>query len=373
MSQKSLNIICFENPFPANYGGVIDVFFKIKAFHELGIKIHLHCFVYENEDVSQELLAITEKIYFYRKIRNPFYLFSKIPFGVKSRFNINLLINLKENKFPILFEGLQTTMVINFDNFENRKLFLRLHNLENNYYSGLSNSEKNWPKKLLYFSESIKYKYYLKQINRFEKVFTLSKNENNFVIKHFNNALYVPVFQGNIPEITLSEFGEYVLFQGDLRIADNWNSLIFFINIFKELKQINFKIASNFKKKNILKIIDKHQNIEYVEIKNEEHFNEVLANAHINVMSSSQESGTKLKLINALFKSRHCVINKNMIDDEKILKYCHVAVTESDFIKNIIYLNKQPFDNSKSRFNVISEVFDDKINAEKIIKSIFKK
>ena len=46
MSSKQLHIISFDVPFPADYGGVIDVFFKIKALHKADVKIILHCFEY---------------------------------------------------------------------------------------------------------------------------------------------------------------------------------------------------------------------------------------------------------------------------------------------------------------------------------------
>jgi hypothetical protein len=43
---SAINIVAFDVPFPANYGGVIDVFHKIKTFNQLGVKVHLHCFEY---------------------------------------------------------------------------------------------------------------------------------------------------------------------------------------------------------------------------------------------------------------------------------------------------------------------------------------
>ena len=46
MQNKHLHIISFDVPYPANYGGVIDVFYKIKALHAKCVKIHLHCFEY---------------------------------------------------------------------------------------------------------------------------------------------------------------------------------------------------------------------------------------------------------------------------------------------------------------------------------------
>ena len=46
MPDLHLHIISFDIPWPANYGGVIDVFYKAKALSEKGVKVHLHCFQY---------------------------------------------------------------------------------------------------------------------------------------------------------------------------------------------------------------------------------------------------------------------------------------------------------------------------------------
>jgi hypothetical protein len=43
---KTLHIICHDVPWPADYGGVVDLFYKIKALHDEGVKIKLHCFDY---------------------------------------------------------------------------------------------------------------------------------------------------------------------------------------------------------------------------------------------------------------------------------------------------------------------------------------
>ena len=45
---KHLHVISFDVPVPANYGGVIDVYYKLKALHLQGVKIHLHCFEYKD-------------------------------------------------------------------------------------------------------------------------------------------------------------------------------------------------------------------------------------------------------------------------------------------------------------------------------------
>ena len=40
---KYLNIVSFNIPYPANYGGVIDVYYKLEALRACGVKLILHC------------------------------------------------------------------------------------------------------------------------------------------------------------------------------------------------------------------------------------------------------------------------------------------------------------------------------------------
>ena len=49
LENKKLHLISFDVPFPANYGGVIDVFYKINSLHKIGVKVILHCFQYGRE------------------------------------------------------------------------------------------------------------------------------------------------------------------------------------------------------------------------------------------------------------------------------------------------------------------------------------
>jgi hypothetical protein len=137
-----IHIISFDIPYPANYGGAIDVFYKIKSLSNLGVKIILHCFEY-NKERQEELDKYCEKVYYYTR-NNLFYsLLSYIPFIVKTRANNELIINLKRDSYPILFEGLHTTFPLLKNVFLNRKVFIRMHNKEGDYYKGLAKSEKN--------------------------------------------------------------------------------------------------------------------------------------------------------------------------------------------------------------------------------------
>ena len=59
---KKINIISFNVPLPANYGGVIDVFYKIKTLTDLGFDIILHCFQY-GRPVAPELEKYCKEVH----------------------------------------------------------------------------------------------------------------------------------------------------------------------------------------------------------------------------------------------------------------------------------------------------------------------
>ena len=78
MRKKQLHIVSFDVPFPANYGGVIDVFYKIKSLHQEGVGVILHCFHYGRKK-SEELESLCEKVYYYQRKMNWLGVFSKRP------------------------------------------------------------------------------------------------------------------------------------------------------------------------------------------------------------------------------------------------------------------------------------------------------
>lgn len=370
MPDKRLHIISFENPYPADYGGVIDVFYKIKALHEIGYRISLHIFTSARLSPLPELTAITEEIFVYRKRRNPFHFFSKLPFSVRSRSDRALMSRLLENPAPVLFEGLQTTLLATHRSLEGYEKYLRLHNLESAYYNGLATSSTNLLQQSLYGVEAMKYRWYEKKLSVFKNVFALSLSERDYVNTFHDNGSYVPVFHGNGDYRPLAGFGSYAVYHGDLRISDNLRAAKFLIDIFRDLPECRLVIASGNGQKEMEAAIGHAAHISFRQISDADEMRGVLEAAHISVMMSFQQSGTKLKLVNSLFQSRHCLINENMADDERLTALCSLASDKADFKKEVRRLMAIPFDGNRRR-EVLSEVLDDHRNAVELAKAIF--
>src|SRR5665213_2717865 len=122
--EKHLHIISFDVPCPANYGGVIDVFYKLKNLHKAGIKITLHCFEYGRGE-QKELEKYCQTVYYYKRNTSFVNQLSSIPFIIKSRVSNELINNLLKDNHPILFEGLHTCYFINDERLANRKKIYR--------------------------------------------------------------------------------------------------------------------------------------------------------------------------------------------------------------------------------------------------------
>ena len=161
MQDKHLHIISFDVPYPPNYGGVIDVFYKIKTLHSKGIKIHLHCIEYPGRDRADELKQYCEEVHYYPRKTGFVSALSFKPYIVSSRRSDDMLRNLLKDDYPILFEGLHSCYYLGDNRLKNRLKIYRESNIEHLYYFNLFKVCKNLFNKIYYLGAS--WKLYLYQ------------------------------------------------------------------------------------------------------------------------------------------------------------------------------------------------------------------
>lgn len=354
-------------PYPPNYGGVIDVFYKIKALYELGLEIYLHTFEY-GRGKPKELEKLCKQVFYYQRSTSVINLLSKTPYIVKSRSSDEMTKNLKEIEAPILFEGLHTTYPLIKEHFEDRLILVRAHNIEHLYYKGLAESENRINKKIFFKTEAKKLFQYEKILHKVDKILSISPSENSYFRNQFiDKTVYIPVFHQNKKVRKLSKKGEFALYHGDLRIADNIRSVHFLIDIFKGIK-FPLLIASSFSNESILNKIKKFENIRFIIIKDQEHMIELFEKAHMNVLPTFQKTGIKLKLINSLFNGRFCVVTNEMVEDTGLEILCEIGKTKEIFSQKVVELFHKEYDSDRieERKKVLKN-FDTELNAKKII------
>ena len=131
--EQYLHIVCLDVPYPPDYGGVFDLFYMLRYLKELDVKIILHCFEY-GRGRQAALDQYCEKVYYYKRKRGISSFSFTIPYIVKSRDDNELLKRLEDDHYPVLLEGIHCTSLLWKNAFRDRKVILRLHNIESDYY-----------------------------------------------------------------------------------------------------------------------------------------------------------------------------------------------------------------------------------------------
>ena len=140
---KHLHVISFDVPYPANYGGVIDIYYKLVALAEAGVKVHLHCYQYGRAES-----AMLKGVCHYRENTTSGRCL-KIPYTTRSHTSWlletqrPLIENLLKDDHPILFEGLHSTYYLADSRLKKRYKVVRTHNIEHHYYKHLEKVEDN--------------------------------------------------------------------------------------------------------------------------------------------------------------------------------------------------------------------------------------
>ncbi|PCJ01395.1 MAG: mannosyltransferase [Flavobacteriales bacterium] len=310
-------------PYPANYGGVIDVFYKLKYFHSKGIKIHLHCFEYGRGEQS-ELNKYCSSVNYYKRKTGVKSQISSTPYIVKSRTSKTLKENLLNNDFPILFEGLHSCFLLDDKAFATRFKIFRESNIEHDYYHHLAIAEKNVVKRKYYNSEAKKLEKFEPIIKHANLTCVVSLTDLDYFKKKYpnNNIVFVPSFHSGESVNVKPGKGDYVLYHGNLSVAENKNAAKFIIQNLFQNSDIPLKIAGLNPSTELVKIIDKNQNIELIENPSDNEMNELIANAQLNLLYTEQATGLKLKLLNVLYNGRHCIVNSKMVQGTSLSNIC---------------------------------------------------
>lgn len=370
-----LNVICFDVPFPADYGGAIEEFYKLKALHNLGVKIHLHCFLYGEREKQRELENHCEKVFYYERKKSVKDIFSDIPFIVKTRMHHELLQNLINNDFPILFDGTHTTGFINHPELKNRKKIVRLHNIEWIYYNILFHSAIKPFEKLYYFSEYKKLKEYDKVFVNANALSCLSLTDTEYYQDKFpvNKISFEPVFHENESVSCKPGIGNYILYHGNLSLLDNYQIIIDLLS--DELKDCKQEIIITGKNPDdiLTDFVKDKPNVSLIANPSNEILNDLIENAHICLALAKNPSGVKLKLINSLFKSRFVICNTNTVNGSDLENLCVISENENNLLSTVNQLMLKSFNDTdiQLRKDLLNEKYNNIKNAAQLLGLIF--
>jgi hypothetical protein len=370
---KHLHIVAFDIPYPPNYGGAIDVFFRIKALSESGVKIILHCFEY-NRERADELDKLCTQVIYYKRNTSLLSHLSLLPYTVRSRKNADLIANLKKNNHPILFDGLMSCYYLNSKYLTNRLKFYREANIEHHYYFELYKATPLGFSKFYYLTESFKFWLFEKQLHQAQQIFAISEVDKIYYSSKFPSAQvnFIPCFHGNESISINCNQGDYLLYHGNLSVPENEKSAIYLCeHVFSKLAHTCIIAGMNPSEK-LQKIALQFPNIKLIANPGNDELKTLVTNAQVHVLITFQSTGLKIKLLNTLFAGKHVVVNDKMVVGSGLDAICHLASTPEKQIEKCNELMQQPFNQSEieKRTSLLIPNFSNKYLADRIIELI---
>ena len=372
MQDRHLHIISFNVPYPADYGGVIDVFYKIKSLHSLGIKIHLHCFDY-GRGVQKKLNEVTTSVTYYKRNTSRLKFLSKLPYIVATRDSVLLLDNLKNDNFPILFEGIHSCFFLNHPDLTNRIRIVRTHNIENEYYTNLANVERNLFKRIYFNSEARKLTKFESILSSSTAIASISKNDLNYFSSRYKDVAHISAFHPHLSVDIKFGIGAYALYHGNLGVGENNMAALYLVNqIFNDI-DVPLVIAGNMASVELINAISEKSNVSLITNTSTEEIQKLICNAQINILPTFQATGIKLKLLAALYSGRHCLVNTPMVSDTGLEGLCEIADSAGLMKEKISELMFLPFDQSQfeQRKKILESDFSNEHQVEKLIDLIY--
>jgi len=229
---------------------------------------------------------------------------------------------LKSDSAPILFEGIHTTGYL--DEMKGRKLMLRAHNIEHQYYTGLAEESSRF-QYLFFQREALTLeRYECNNAKSFETVYTISKHDDQWYREKGANSVFMPAYHGFQRITTTAGRGKYLLYQGDLSIEMNQNALIELLQNIPPSAQYPMIVAGRSGNQTFEEKLMKYPNIRREMDVSDEKMSELIRGAQVIIIHSRHPSGMKVKFFPALYQGRFVAANENSLTYTNLDKALHI-------------------------------------------------
>jgi len=370
---NELHIVSFDIPVPTNYGGAIDVFYKLKALAGEGICIHLHCFQYGREP-SPLLEQICEKVSYYSRDIAKTKLFNRRPYIVATRTSPELLKNLLADDHPVLLEGIHSCYYLEKPQLRRRRVVVRTHNIEHDYYNSLAKVERNIFKRYYFFNEASKLERYEQVLHKAFGIAAISRNDQEYFSAKYRNVQTVSAFHPQEEVDILPGRGAFALYHASLDVGENNEAAIFLTGqVFNDLG-LPLVIAGNKPSRELQEVVAQHDNVELRVGLTSEDITALVRQAHVNILPTFQATGIKLKLLLALHAGRFCIVNTPMVCHTGLEDLCIIRDSAAEMKSALkeCFLRDFPEEEIGKRRKVLLENgFSNRYNARKLIAMLF--
>jgi hypothetical protein len=372
--ENHLHIVCLNVPYPADYGGACEMYHKVVALSKAGVHVTLHCYDY-GRGRQPELDRWCRAVHYYPRNEGHKGLSLKLPYIVASRAAPALTENLCADDAPVLFEGLHTTFPLQSGQLSGRRCFVRLHNLEHEYYAMLAGQVPLGVRRLMYAHESRLLRSYERVIAGKAVFLTMTEGEAERFRSHAPGAdvRSLPAFTGKTQVESQEGEGTFCLYHGNLSVPENENAARWLLKeVFAKL-ELPFVIAGKRPSASLRRLAHRKKHTCIVEDPSARELDDLIRRAQVHVLPSLSTTGVKFKLLNAIFSGRHVLANAPMLIDTGLDAVCHIAGDPISFREKAGELFRRTFeaDDIRNRMSLLKGRYCDTRNAERLISWIW--
>lgn len=344
-------VVCSDFPFPADHGGRVDTWGRIKVLAELGWRIHLVVCGKgrPSMDDMKAAYAYVDDIKLCDRRSSLTDLLHSTPMQVQSRSGLQD-VELEGGYDYVLLEGDYVYPILNNPKIKQDTVILRVHNDEAVYFKALARSTKKIIHKMYYHMESRKFsvlqKKMLEKVDKY--LFISSKEFESFrKLNPSAKSLFLP------PPVTNEKFtagsfkSKAVVFIGSLFMPNNREAIQWYLehihpSMLKE-PDYQFIVAGNSRKQS-LSWLESYDLTRVIVHDTPKSLDDIYKAGYLFVNPMQNGAGVKLKTIEAIQNGLPVISTSigyegtGLVDNEHIM----IADRPEDFYKKIKQLLDNP-------------------------------
>jgi hypothetical protein len=157
-------------------------------------------------------------------------------------------------------------------------------------------------------------------------------------------------------------------------VVENNQAALFILKKIASTSKVKFVLAGKDPTAALKKEVKNYANVQLIENPSFEVITKLIADAHISLLPTFQNTGIKLKLLNSLYRGRFCLVNSKMVNNTGLESLCIIednpTVTQQ-LIHNLMEIDFDIHEINK-RKQLLDKEFSNEANAQKIIASIWR-
>ena len=303
---RQLHIICKETPIPFDTFQGNDLYWMLKSLQQEGIQTHLH--VFQTNKLKSTVSENCAQHTTYYQIKSGHCGFSFMaPFGISSYYDKKLITTLNQDKYPIVFHGIETTFNLKEINIKDRKIFVRVMKSENtNDQTGNKLSFINKNAKWHDLFAIPKSTYETGVINRFPVLVAHQDMKDKFDLQDKKiNITLIPNFIGIPAYLGEPGNGSFCLFHGNFNNANTTKAAHWLLeNVFNKI-DIPLVLAGANPSKELEIAAHKQLNTCLVANPTQNEKMELIKKAQLNILPGMVNDVQKHEMMQSIIFGRH--------------------------------------------------------------------